>query len=128
GRNLTQSSIFCSHHPPHVRFLPEDDPDAFGFLNPDVVIQGVHLIPSFSEGQTSGLLVGHSIAQQASEGNNDWVSFNVNIFVDRDMVMQYRGGSVGHAVTRHWDDFLQSDNRTIQKERAVDDDDDQDED
>lgn len=79
GRNLTESSIFRSHRLPRVGFLPEDDPDAFGFLDPDVVIRGVHLIPSFSEGRTSGLLVGHSIARQASEGNDDWVSFDVNM-------------------------------------------------
>ena len=79
GRNLTQSSIFHSRRLPRVGFLPEDDPDTFGFLDPDIVIRGVHLIPSFSEGQTSGLLVGHSIAQQAPEGDDDWVSFDVNM-------------------------------------------------
>ena len=59
----TYSSIFQSRRLPSIGFLPEDDLDAFGFLDPDLVIQGVHLIPSFLEGWTSNLLVGHSIAQ-----------------------------------------------------------------
>ncbi|KAI9567280.1 hypothetical protein HD554DRAFT_2024047, partial [Boletus coccyginus] len=60
--NLTQSSIFHSYHPSCIGFLPEDDPDTIGFLDPDIVIQGVHLIPSFLEGQTSELFVDYSIA------------------------------------------------------------------
>jgi len=31
--------------------------------------------------------------------------------------MHYRGGSVGHIVTHHWDDFLQSDGGDIREGR-----------
>jgi hypothetical protein len=37
-------------------------------------------------------------------------------FVDRDMFMRYRGGGVGHKVTRTWDEFLQSDGARIAEE------------
>lgn len=33
-----------------VELIPENDPAAFGFLDPDDVIRGVHLIPTFSQG------------------------------------------------------------------------------
>ena len=33
-----------------VRFIPNLDKDAFGFLNPNDIICGVHLIPGFNEG------------------------------------------------------------------------------
>ncbi|KIO09076.1 hypothetical protein M404DRAFT_132837 [Pisolithus tinctorius Marx 270] len=33
-----------------VGFISNDDLDAFGFLDPDVVICGIHLIPAFSLG------------------------------------------------------------------------------
>ena len=58
GHDPTYSSIFQSCQLSFIGFLPEDDLDAFGFLDPDLVIQGVHLILSFLEGQTSNLLVG----------------------------------------------------------------------
>ena len=79
GRHITHSSVFQSRCLPHVGFLSEEDPDAFGFLDPDVVIGGVHLIPSFLDGRTSELLPGRSITRQASEGNSGWASFEVNM-------------------------------------------------
>lgn len=33
-----------------IELVPEDDPNAFGFLDPDDVIRGVHLIPAFAQG------------------------------------------------------------------------------
>jgi hypothetical protein len=35
-----------------VEFLPDFDPAAFGFVNPDEVIRGSHLIPAFAHGIT----------------------------------------------------------------------------
>ena len=32
-------------------------------------------------------------------------------FVDRDMFMRFRGGGIGHKVTREWDEFLQREGR-----------------
>lgn len=36
-----------------VEFLPDSDPNAYGFLNPDEVIRAFHLIPAFAHGQTN---------------------------------------------------------------------------
>ncbi|KAJ7097121.1 hypothetical protein B0H15DRAFT_920861 [Mycena belliarum] len=84
-----------------VEFLPADDPLAFGFLDPDEVIRGSHLIPAFSTGTTTEFLDEDSIGRPAREGladNEDWRSYYVNLhsFVDRDMVIRYTGGGVGH--------------------------------
>ncbi|KAI6148981.1 hypothetical protein EDD17DRAFT_1493495, partial [Pisolithus thermaeus] len=51
-----RGSGFAAHWPYQVGFIPEDDLDAFGFLDPDLVICGVHLIPAFSLGQTTEYL------------------------------------------------------------------------
>ena len=37
---------------PKVAFISDDDDDAFGFLDPSLVIRGAHLIPSFVDGNT----------------------------------------------------------------------------
>ncbi|KAL6306020.1 hypothetical protein BKA93DRAFT_913438 [Sparassis latifolia] len=81
---------------PKIGFIPETDSSAFGFLDPSVVIRGCHLIPAFADGRTKELLAfSQSIARPRGE-SEDWVSYYVNIFVDRDMFMRYHGGGVGH--------------------------------
>ena len=64
---------------PRVGFFEHDDPEAFGFLDPDEVIRGVHLIPAFAEGKTDELLPGQSIARRACEDDEDWRYFYVNM-------------------------------------------------
>lgn len=56
------------------------DCDTFGFLNPNEVIRGVHLIPAFAHGRTSDYLA-PSIARQPCENNEDWVYYYVNMYV-----------------------------------------------
>ncbi|KAJ3963710.1 hypothetical protein EV361DRAFT_943355 [Lentinula raphanica] len=83
---------------PKVGFVDETDPFAFGFLDPDHVIRGCHLMPSFSDGRTTDLLrtTDPTVARKAGEVD-DWQCFYVGIFVDRDMFMRYfPGGGVGH--------------------------------
>ena len=40
-----------------VKFVPSHEDDAFGFLDPDDVIRGAHLIPCFNNGLLDALLV-----------------------------------------------------------------------
>jgi len=43
------------HHRLHrVHFVSDTDSDAYGFLDPDKVICGVHLIPAYTHGQVDG--------------------------------------------------------------------------
>ncbi|TEB23729.1 hypothetical protein FA13DRAFT_1797775 [Coprinellus micaceus] len=86
---------------PKVGFVPyTDNADnfAFGFLDPSQVLRGCHLIPDFQSERTSELLpYPCAVARQIdSNVNDDWETFYVNIFVDRDMVMRYYGGGIGH--------------------------------
>ncbi|KAF8133545.1 hypothetical protein K438DRAFT_2128296, partial [Mycena galopus ATCC 62051] len=82
-----------------VEFLPASDAQAFGFLNPDEIIRGSHLIPAFAHGRTEELLAHDSIGRLPRDGLTklqDWRYYYVNFFVDRDMYIRYRGGGVGH--------------------------------
>ncbi|KAG5634352.1 hypothetical protein H0H81_002284 [Sphagnurus paluster] len=75
-----------------IGFLPADDQDAFGFLDPSLVIRACYLIPAFSLGRTIELL-GPSFAW---EDDGDWQNYYVMHFVDCDMMMHFLGLGVGH--------------------------------
>ncbi|TFY82301.1 hypothetical protein EWM64_g1718 [Hericium alpestre] len=107
GLDVDAPHGFAARRLPHIGFINQG-PEAFGFLDPQVVIRGVHLIPHFSDGCTSDLLDA-SIARQPQEQDEDWAFHYVNIFVDRDMFMRFRGGGVGHKGTRHLDKILLAD-------------------
>jgi hypothetical protein len=67
-----------------LEFLPEADPDAFGFLNPDEVIRGAHIIPAFARGTTEDLLSSGSIGCLPRPGltdDQDWRYYYVNLYV-----------------------------------------------
>ncbi|TFK57983.1 hypothetical protein BDN72DRAFT_723299, partial [Pluteus cervinus] len=84
-------------HLPKVGFVQETDSDAFGFLDPSLIIRGVHLIPSFVDGRTQTLLsTCQQTAARPSNEVDDWTNYYVNIFVDRDMYMRFLGGGIGH--------------------------------
>ena len=58
-----------------VGYVPSSDADAFGFLDPKLVLRACHLIPSFHWGKTLRLL-GPSIVRDSNEG--DWTNYYVN--------------------------------------------------
>ncbi|KAJ6523907.1 hypothetical protein DFH09DRAFT_1372332 [Mycena vulgaris] len=74
--------------------MPDSEPDAYGFVDPDEVIRGSHLIPVFAHGPTDPLPY-TSLARKGDKFD-DWRYHYVNFFVDRDMFMRYLGGRVGH--------------------------------
>ncbi|KAF7317385.1 hypothetical protein HMN09_00474800 [Mycena chlorophos] len=87
---------------PKVGFVPDEDENAFGFLDPDLVIRAAHLVPEFAGGKTNYLLDcidDSSIARMAGD-DADYQAFYVNIFPDRDMIMRFVGGGIGHLDTR----------------------------
>ena len=60
-----------------IGFVPEDDPSAFGFLDPTLVIRACHLMPAIADGRTSDLMQrGHSKARGPEE-TDDWTKFYV---------------------------------------------------
>ncbi|KIJ50228.1 hypothetical protein M422DRAFT_245470 [Sphaerobolus stellatus SS14] len=98
-----RDSSYCSgpqyHHLDRIGFVHnEDDTEPFGFVDPARIIRSVHLIPAFAHGKTNELL-GKSIARRYQEDQEeDWQFFYVNRFVDRDMLMRYMGGGIGHSI------------------------------
>ncbi|KAJ3576110.1 hypothetical protein NP233_g670 [Leucocoprinus birnbaumii] len=88
----------------------------FGFVNPDLVIRGCHLIPAYAYGQVSWL--GKSIVHRPVDNGLDWKYHCVNLIVDRDAVMRYIGGAVGHGTIGQpqdtsIEDAIESDNNTL---------------
>ncbi|KAK2459860.1 hypothetical protein APHAL10511_008124 [Amanita phalloides] len=83
-----------------IGFFDLQSPGAFGFIDPALIIRGAFLEPAFAFGCADDLFP-LSIARQPSERDTDWQFYYVNIFVDRDMVLRYFGGGVGHASTRN---------------------------
>lgn len=80
ARSMDTTLIWAARRLPRVGFYDGADPSAFGFLDPEVVIRGVHLIPAFTYGRTSALLP-HSLARQPSENHEDWEWFYINMYV-----------------------------------------------
>jgi hypothetical protein len=103
---------------PRVGFVPEDGTtDTFGFLDPAVVVRAAHFMPAFHHGRTNELL-GPSIARPDEDEDEDWQFYYVGMyvspyehlragltphdrFVDRDMIVRYRGDGIGHLGMRY---------------------------
>ncbi|KAI0337344.1 hypothetical protein BDW22DRAFT_1468571 [Trametopsis cervina] len=104
GRDMTAPGGFNTRRLHRVGFLDADEPGAFGFLDPAVVIRAVHLIPAFHYGRTDDWLRGPSIARQYTlddaDAESDWRYHYVNMFVDRDMFLRFVGGGIGHKLLR----------------------------
>lgn len=64
---------------PRVGFMPHVDPAAFGFLDPNLVIRAIHLIPAFSHGRTKELLPFPSVARLPEDNNEDWEMYYVGM-------------------------------------------------
>lgn len=63
---------------PKVGFVPENEPNAFGFLDPSLVLRGCHLVPAFADGRTSKLLETQCPTAARPLGEiDDWATFYV---------------------------------------------------
>lgn len=80
GKDPTHRSGFAARRLPRIGFVPDDDADAFGFLDPQDVLRAAHLIPAFAHGRTDELL-GPLIARHARENDEDWQYYYVNMYV-----------------------------------------------
>ena len=80
GIDPDHRSGFRHAHLPKMGFVPDDNPDAFGFLDPSHIIHGCHLIPAFADGKTTSLMPyqGETLARTPGE-DEDWVYFYVNM-------------------------------------------------
>ena len=55
--------------------MEPEDPDAFGFLDPDDIIRGCHLIPAFAHGSEAGA----SLPGFPNSGKRAWKFYYVNL-------------------------------------------------
>ncbi|KAH9834205.1 uncharacterized protein C8Q71DRAFT_797981 [Rhodofomes roseus] len=95
GRDLTAPGGFetCRLH--RVGFIPHDAPNSFGFLDPNQVLRACHIIPAFAYGKTPEYLP-PSVARRPEERDEDYVYYYIGMFADRDMLMRFIGGAIGH--------------------------------
>lgn len=102
---------FTSQRLHRIELVPETDDSAFGFLNPDDIIRGTHLIPAFAHGciedrlgslYYSGLWKYYYVNMYVLRHSAGTIELELiplhpaSRFVDRDMYMRYRGDGVGH--------------------------------
>jgi hypothetical protein len=80
GRNVTFKGGWSTKHLHRLGFFTSEDPGCFGFLDPNQVICGVHLIPVFAHNCTDHYL-GPSFVQHEEDGDTDWRYFYVNMYV-----------------------------------------------
>ncbi|KAI0055213.1 hypothetical protein BV25DRAFT_1815943, partial [Artomyces pyxidatus] len=77
-----------------LQFAPLKSDDAFGFVDPDDVLRCSHIIPAFARGK---LRADGSKLSSCANDADDWHTYYVNRFADRDMLMRfYWGLAVGH--------------------------------
>ncbi|KAH9912562.1 uncharacterized protein B0H18DRAFT_1088384 [Fomitopsis serialis] len=100
GRDPTAPGGFKARRLHRLGFVPDDDPYAFGFLDPTSVLRASHIIPAYAYGQVSDLLPPSPCARRPEEEDMDYMYYYVGMFVDRDMVMRYLPGEApGHQGT-----------------------------
>jgi hypothetical protein len=79
GRDANYKSGWSAKRLPRIGFIEHGDPSAFGFVDPEVVIRGVHLIPAFADGQSDDILPGPSFTRCEADLDRDWCYFYVNM-------------------------------------------------
>ena len=81
-RDMTAPGGFRARRLDRVGFVDAQDPHAFGFLDPDAVIRGAHLIPAFHYGKhdEEDLLPQSSLQRERTgEDQCDWRYYYVNM-------------------------------------------------
>jgi hypothetical protein len=87
--DLTYRCGWNAKHLPRLQFLPQNNPNAFGFVDPCVVLRGCYIMPAFAHGTTNKYLnYPNSIGRPprfTSEGltadNNDFKYYYVGMYV-----------------------------------------------
>ncbi len=78
GRDLSALGGFGKRMLHRIGFADSEQPGAFGFLDPGLVIRLVHLIPAFHYGRMTAKL-GPSILRQPQDLDKDWDLYYVNM-------------------------------------------------
>ena len=74
GRGPTWKSGWEARRLDHIGFVPQEDFNTFGFLNPSTVVHAAHLIPAFVYGRT----IEPCSPSVAREDEGDWEYYYVD--------------------------------------------------
>jgi hypothetical protein len=81
-RSDSSPAGWVAKHLQRLEFFDHEGlPDAFGFLDPDSIVRGVHLIPAFAHDPTDELL-GPTFARRKGDScgdDSDWRFYYVNM-------------------------------------------------
>ena len=81
GRDSDPQPGWKSRRLIQLGFVPGNDGSAFGFLDPNQVICGIHLIPAFHWGQVTKYLPWLPIARENDNPDHDWQLFYIRMYV-----------------------------------------------
>ena len=80
GRDISFNAGWKAQRLHRVGFLDAREYGAFGFLDPSLVIRGIHLIPAFAHGQTADVLhPPQSVARLPLNENCDWRYYYISM-------------------------------------------------
>ena len=77
GRDILFKAGWSAKRLHRVGFFKRDDPDSFGFIDPDQVIRCVHLIPAYAHGRTDTRLAA-SFVRPEEDNDQDFMYFYMN--------------------------------------------------
>jgi hypothetical protein len=77
GRDMEFRAGWKKRRLHRLGFLCEDDHDPIGFLDPNEIIRGVHLIPAFAHGKDTK----HTRPSCLHQDDNDWLLYYVNMYL-----------------------------------------------
>jgi hypothetical protein len=79
GHDMGHWGGWRAKQPHQIGFVDGKDDAPFGFLDPQEVIRGIHLIPAFHYGRTHDILPpSHLACPGRLDNDEDWVFFYVN--------------------------------------------------
>lgn len=70
-RDRSVPSGWLAKRLPRLSFIPADEEDAFGFLDPADIVRASHIMPAFAHGRTPALLSHSPIGRVLKDGKED---------------------------------------------------------
>ena len=80
GRDIDFKAGWSAKRLHRIGFFQRNDPDSFGFIDPDRAVRGVHLIPGYAHGCTNTRL-DRSFVRPPEDDDKDFLYFYVNQYV-----------------------------------------------